>query len=236
MKLDSALALKPVQIFQIRLDQTEAEVFAYRQWLSLAEQERAAKFLSANKTREFTITRGTLKMILAEILDEDISQVSITHEKNGRPCLASNKYDTRFSVSHSCDRAMIAVTRGREIGIDLEKIRADIDHDKLSRRYFSPAEYAALQLCDESTRLRAFFAVWTRKEAIVKAHGKGIALGLNQFDVSVDPDQPPRLLTTRWQYTDMPDWTLLNLDAAPEYFASMAVSGGAVSVVYRDLP
>jgi len=236
MTLDLATTIEPVHIYRVRLDLPETEVFAYSKWLSEAEQERAAKFLSAHKTREFMITRGTLKMKLAEMLGEDITQVRISHEKDGRPCLDNNKHGIRFSVSHSFDRAMIAMTRGRAIGIDLEKIRTDIDHAGLSRRFFSPAEHSALQLCDEATRIRAFFAVWTRKEAIVKAHGKGIALGLSQFDVSVDPDQPPRLLATRWQLTDMPDWTLQTLNATAGYAASLAVSGGAVSVVYRDLP
>lgn len=234
--MDSATTVEPVHIFRIRLDRPEAEVFAYRKWLSDSEQERAAKFISAHKTREFTITRATLKMILAEMLHEDIKNVRISHEKDGRPCLVNNEHGVRFSVSHSCDWAMIAVTRGREIGIDLEKLRTDIDYDGLSRRFFSPAEYEALQQCNESLRLRAFFAVWTRKEAIVKAHGKGISLGLKNFDVTIEPDQPPRVLATRWQQVDMPDWILLNVNSAPDYIASLAASGGEITISYREIP
>lgn len=218
---------EPVLIFRIRLDLPEAEVYAYRQYLSEAELERATKFLSAHKMREFIITRGTLKKILAEMLDEDIAKVSITHEKDGRPCLVNNPHNIHFSVSHSGERAMIAVTRGRQIGLDLEEIRTDIDHDGLSRRFFSPAEYEGLQQCHEAVRLRAFYAVWTRKEAIVKAHGKGIALGLKQFDVSVDPELQPRVLAARWTQVDMPVWGLMNLESDTNYFASLAYSHSA---------
>ncbi len=227
-----------VDIYRIRLDGNEADVLACSQWLSDEEKQRAAKFLSASKTREFTITRGTLKQILAYTLGEDLSRIVIANQPQGKPYLQCNGRHPRlqFSVSHSQDLAMIAITLDREIGIDVEKVRSDIDHQLLARRFFSAAEYLALQDCSEQIQLQAFFATWTRKEAIVKANGKGIALGLKQFDVSVNPDQPPRLLATRWDQQDIPGWTLMNVDAGPGYFASVAISGGPAQIRYCAIP
>lgn len=234
------LGYKPesVDIYRIPLGRTEAEIQDCQQYLSDEERQRTAKFLSASKVREFTITRSTLRQILAQTLDCDLSHITIANHPDGKPYLQFQPGPTRvrFSVSHSQDLAMIALTLDHDIGIDVEKVRTDIDYQTLARRFFSTAEYEALQDCSEQIQLQAFFATWTRKEAIVKAHGKGIALGLKQFDVSVDPYQPPRLLVTRWEDELMADWTLMNIDSAPGYFASMATSGGEVSLRYRDLP
>ncbi len=227
-----------VDIYRIPLDLSEDDIQAYQQYLSIEEKQRAAKFLSASKTREFTITRSSLRQILAQTLDCDLSLITIANHPDGKPYLQFQPGPARvcFSVSHSSDLAMIAVTLDRDIGIDVEKLRTDIDYQTLARRFFSTAEYEAIQDCSEQTQLQAFFATWTRKEAIVKAHGKGIALGLKQFDVSVDPHRPPRILATRWEQDDIPTWTLLNIDSAPGYFASLATSGGDIALCYRDLP
>ena len=227
-----------VDIYRIPLERTEAEIQDCQQYLSDEERQRAAKFLSASKVREFTITRSTLRQILAQTLDCDLSHITITNHPDGKPYLQfqPGPARVRFSVSHSQDLAMIAVTLDHDIGIDVEKVRTDIDYQTLARRFFSTAEYEALQDCSEQIQLEAFFATWTRKEAIVKAHGKGIALGLKQFDVTVDPHRPPRLLETRWEEDDVPEWTLLNIDSAPGYFASLAASSGDIALCYRDLP
>lgn len=236
MNTESEYTPDHVDIYRIRLDLTQAEIAAYTELLSEDELARAGKFLSAAKASEFTITRAALKKILAQTLDEDPAHITIAHADQGKPYLVCNARHARirFSVSHSHDLALIAITLDRDTGIDVEKVRADIDHENLSRRFFSPAEYEALQRCSEQTRLRAFYSVWTRKEALVKATGKGIALGLKQFDVSVEPGPGPRVLATRGELAGMPDWTLINIQTDKDYIASLAVSGGHINVCYKD--
>jgi 4'-phosphopantetheinyl transferase len=234
----SALAPDVIDIYRIRLDRNEAEVSACSTSLSDEEKQRAAKFLSASKSREFTITRSTLRKILAQTLDCDPSEITIANHADGKPYLQYRQGDTRvrFSVSHSADLAMIAVTLDRDIGIDVEKIRTDIDYQTLARRFFSAAEYEAIQDCSEQIQLQAFFATWTRKEAVVKATGKGIAAGLKLFDVSTDPLHTPVLLATRPPLDELADLTLYNLDSAPDYCASLALSGGPAQICYRTPP
>ncbi len=236
MNNESVYTPDHVDIYRIRLDLAETEIAVYAQWLSPDERARADKFLSAAKAREFTITRAYLKKILAQTLAEDPAHITIAHADQGKPYLVCNGRHTRirFSVSHSHGLALIAITLDRDIGIDVEQVRADVDHDALARRFFSSAEYEALQVCAETTRLQAFFTTWTRKEAIVKATGKGIALGLQQFDVSVVPGLAPRVLATRWELAGMPDWTLIDIQTDKDYVASLAVSGGNITVCYRD--
>lgn len=236
MMNESAYKPERVDVYRLRLDLPESDIATRKQWLSAEEKARAEKYLSAIKAREFIITRSSLKKILATTLAEDPANIIIAHASAGKPYLVCADRHTciRFSVSHSYNMALIAITQDHAVGVDVEKIRSNIDYETLSRRFFSSAEFELLQQCNATTRLRAFFAVWTRKEAIVKATGKGIALGLKQFDVSVDPDQPGRVLATRWEQADMPDWTLLNLETTSNYIASLAVSSSNVHVRYMD--
>lgn len=234
MNQSGSLSAEYVDLYSIRLDLPQTDITDCLQWLSEAERARASKLLSSAKSREFIVTRANLKRILTQALGESADNITIANEPGGKPYLdCGNRHPrVRFSVSHSHDLALIALTLDHAIGVDVERIRAEVDHASLSRRFFSPAEFEALQQCDRALRLRAFFATWTRKEALVKAHGKGIALGLQQFDVSVDPDKPPHVLATRWDSADTVDWQLHNIETDNNYMASLA-TGSQLSIRYR---
>mgnify|MGYP006179030661 CR=1 FL=1 len=171
--------------------------------------------------------RGALRRALAHALDQNPRAFCFEYEAHGRPYLAdeSGHDGVSFSVSHSHDLALIALTRGRRVGIDIERVRPEVDHEGLSRRFFSSVEYQALRSHHNGVRLRAFFAVWTRKEALVKATGTGIAGGLKAFDVSADPDRPAELLATRWEDADQSNWLLTDICADPDYLACVASDG-----------
>lgn len=223
----AVLALTPdsIEIFRVPLeDLLLAEYYAL---LSNAETHRAGQYASTRKAREFIITRGALRRVLAHALDQNPRAFCFEYEAQGRPYLADEiAHDgVNFSVSHSHDLALIALTRGRRVGIDIERVRPEVDHESLSRRFFSSAEYQALQCHHDGVRLRAFFAVWTRKEALVKATGTGIAGGLKAFDVSADPSRPAELLAARWEDTDATDWLLTDIQADPDYLACVASDG-----------
>lgn len=234
MNQTGSLSAEYVDLYTIQLDLPQSEITDYLQWLSEAERARASKLLSSAKSREFIMTRSSLKRILSQALNESAENIVIANEPGGKPYLdCSNRHPrVRFSVSHSYDLALVALTLDHAIGVDVEKIREEIDYTSLSRRFFSSAEFEAIQRCDPALRLRAFFATWTRKEALVKAHGKGIALGLQQFDVSVDPDKPPSVLATRWDSADSVDWHLHNIETDNNYMASLA-TGSPLILRYR---
>ena len=101
----------------------------------------------------------------------------------------------RFNLAHSHELALYAFTRGREIGVDIEYLRALPDADQIADRFFSARENATLQALPASQRRQAFFNCWTRKEAYIKAIGKGLSQPLDQFEVSLAPGDPARLLT-----------------------------------------
>jgi 4'-phosphopantetheinyl transferase len=139
----------------------------------------------------------------------------------------SNVDEIKFNVSHSHGVALIAFARNREVGIDLERIVPDIEHEQIAKRFFSPNECAILgEIPNEKLRAEAFFNCWTRKESYIKARGEGLSsIPLDQFEVSLIPGEPAKLL----KYDDLPQevnrWSFKEIQPAHEFVASLAVEG-----------
>ncbi len=117
----------------------------------------------------------------------------------------------RFNVSHSHGVALYAVTRGRKVGIDLERIRFDLAVAEIAERFFSRREVATLRTLPTEMQRQAFFRCWTRKEAYIKARGEGLSLPLDQFDVSLAPGEPAAVLSTPRDPSEASRWSLQEL-------------------------
>jgi 4'-phosphopantetheinyl transferase len=131
-----------------------------------------------------------------------------------------------FNASHCDGLALYAVTWERQIGIDVEHIRTDFAYEPIAERFFSPSEKAALDALEaEEVKRKAFFACWTRKEAYLKARGEGLSLPLDQFDVSLAPGSPAKLLDVRGDPLEAAHWSLYELCPGLGYAAAFAVEG-----------
>jgi 4'-phosphopantetheinyl transferase len=130
----------------------------------------------------------------------------------------------QFSLSHSGEVALVAVSLGRAVGVDVEEVRPRVDLDGFADRYFSPRERDALARVPSGNRLRAFFEIWTLKEAYLKACGDGLLRELDAFDVTVG-DAQPRLLAVRDRPGDEARWTLGGLHPRQGYVAALALAG-----------
>jgi 4'-phosphopantetheinyl transferase len=190
------------------------------------ERERAERFHFERLRWRFVVGRGVLRIILAGYLGTAPAGVRIAYGLRGKPRLADGHGDAlRFNLAHSGGLALYAVTRGRELGVDLEEVRPLEDAEAIAARYFSAGEAAALGALPHADRLAGFFRCWTRKEAYVKARGEGLAIPLHQFDVSVAPDEPARLLGSRREPGDADRWSLVGLSPAPGYAGALAIEG-----------
>jgi 4'-phosphopantetheinyl transferase len=121
--------------------------------------------------------------------------------------------------------ALYAVARGREVGIDLEFIRRDLEVEQIAERFLSRQEIETLRAVPTDLRIGAFFLCWTRKEAYIKARGEGLSLRLDQFDVSLVPGEAAALLSTRPHSDEALRWSLQELTVPPGYVAALAVEG-----------
>lgn len=193
--------------------------------LSRDERARAERFCAKSARETFEAGRGILRILLGHYLDRDPAGIRFTYSRTGKPSIAGQggASGLQFNVSHAAGLALYAFGRGMPLGIDIEKVRAGLDVATLVARFFSPAETAQFASVPKPARRAAFYACWTRKEAVLKAKGIGILRGLRQFDVMLMPGSKPRLLHCAWRGEDPGQWSLCDIDAGRGFRAALAV-------------
>jgi 4'-phosphopantetheinyl transferase len=165
--------------------------------LSQDEQERARRILVEDARRRFVLSRVLSRRVLAQCLDEDAARIAIVLGPQGKPHVRGDD-SIHFNISHSPRSWMMAVSRDRDVGIDVEDLDRPIDVDRVAARLFAPEEIAVIQsLKGEEARRRAFFRVWTSREAVVKALGEGIFASGRKFVVEADPRNPAQVFGER---------------------------------------
>jgi 4'-phosphopantetheinyl transferase len=150
------------------------------------ERRRAEAFRMARDRDRFVAARAILRRLLARHLGVRPGDVALGAGVHGKPELMDGASGIRFNAAHSGDVALFAVARGREVGVDVERVMPAFDWDGVARACFSDAERGALNALAPAERQAAFFRVWTRKEAYAKGRGHGLRLPLAQATVPLD--------------------------------------------------
>ena len=217
-----------VHIWRVSLDAPSSEIQRLRTHLLEDEVQRADRFRFPKDRNHFTIARGVLRILLSGYLDLEPEHIQFEYNQYGKPSLhpVIGPADLKFNLTHSGELALYAFVRRREVGIDIEDTRRRLDQaEDIAKRYFSEYENQIFQSLPENLRREAFFNCWTRKEAYIKARGKGLLLPLDQFDVTLAPGEPARLLATRDDPLGTSHWTMRALNPGPEYIAALVVEG-----------
>jgi 4'-phosphopantetheinyl transferase len=146
--------------------------------LSSEERDRAARFRFDRDRIRFIGRRGLLRRLLGRYLGCHPAAVQIGHHRYGKPRLvgALERTGLRFNATHSADVVFFATTRGREVGVDVERIRPLPDANDLAERHFPPAEVRVLRTLPPRERSERFLEYWTRREAYGKATGEGLGV------------------------------------------------------------
>jgi len=210
-----------VHVWRVDLDQPDDVVAGLRRVLSDDEAARAERFVFERHRRRFTVGRGALRRVLGGYLGSAPEAVRFEYGERGKPRLAERGVE--FNLSHSAEMALLAVTAGVEVGVDVEAVRRIEDALRISERFFSATERAVLAECPAAERGAAFFRCWTRKEAYVKAVGDGIALGLDRFDVSLDDGEGARFLALEGDARRAAEWSLTHIDPGAGYVGALAL-------------
>ena len=171
-----------IHVWCVELDAAGEEA-AFAACLSAEERERASGLLSGTHKRRFVVARGMLRQLLGRYLDRDPGAVAFARGAHGKPFLQES--GLHFNVSHTHELALYAIARDREVGVDVEWMRPQVAHEQIAARFFSLEEQEELAQVPNEERRAAFYNIWTRKEAYVKARGDGIAAGLGTFAVSL---------------------------------------------------
>jgi 4'-phosphopantetheinyl transferase len=155
--------------------------------LSRGEKDRANRFRRPEDRALFALTRGTLRCLLGEVTGVPAEEIAFAEGPHGKPHLAGTD-GPRFNVSHSGCWALIGFSDSRDIGVDIEFMRAAGGELDLARSFFSAAEYRSLEGLANGTLLSSFYKIWTCKEAVLKAYGAGITEYLKNFSVELTED------------------------------------------------
>lgn len=186
----SLIHLEPnaVHLWGIELDGPPLCLDRCAGWLDEGERQRAARFVRKDLQRLYILAHGGLRAVLSTYLGVEPNHVAIERTATGKPFLAKDRQDQptiTFNLSHAHGRALIAVSSGQEVGVDLESVRAEVNASALSERYFARSEHAAIMQAPEEQRITRFFRYWVAKEALLKAQGIGLR-GLSDCEILLE--------------------------------------------------
>jgi 4'-phosphopantetheinyl transferase len=216
-----------VHVWRASLTRTPFELQSLLSLLAPDEISRAQRFHFERDRASFIVARAALRTILAAYLKLNPAQLQFSYSAHGKPALNDVEASDglRFNLSHSHALALYAVTNNREIGVDIEYIRADFANEEIAERFFSNTEIAILRALPADERTASFFNCWTRKEAYIKARGEGLSFPLDRFDVSLIPGEQPITLNVHETPFEAARWLLQSLTPEDGYAAAIAVEG-----------
>ena len=183
--------------------------------LSTDELERAKRFHAPVHRMRFIAARSILRQILGLYLGVAPQEITFSYAEHNKPYLLKPaKTGLQFNLAHSYDMAVYAFTLTQLIGVDIEKIK-DYYEPAVAKRFFSRQENTELMSLPPDEQTAGFYRIWARKEAIVKAVGKGLSIPLSSFSVSAKPIAESLTL-------ESDSWSLVPLSINPGYQAALA--------------
>jgi 4'-phosphopantetheinyl transferase len=220
------LADREIDVWIARADVVEESLVRV---LDDEERERAARFrFDADRARAI-VARGALRLLLGGYLKRNPSALRFVFGPHGKPALADGALE--FNVSHAGDFAAIAIAAGTPVGIDVEFEKPMSDLRAIATRFFAPAEAEAIVHAADANAL--FFATWVAKEAVVKAAGGGVSLGLQSFRVRAGSEELSPVENEGGD-AQLDGWYVRALPPlAPGYHAAMAARGGGWKTIIR---
>ena len=231
---DLRLSESEVHVWRASLKQPVSVVQNLQQVLMTEEVTRARRFYFEKDSHHFIVARGLLRTILGRYIDRDPRHLRFCYNSYGKPSLdfPSKESELNFNLSRSYELVLYVFTYFRQVGIDVEYLRSDVDFEQLAKHTFSPYEYAMFHALPEAMKRESFFNQWTCKEAYIKAKGKGLSIPLDQFDISLSSDEPVMLLHSREDSQETTRWSLRTLAPAPGYAGALAVGGNGWHLRY----
>jgi 4'-phosphopantetheinyl transferase len=219
-----------VHVWAVSLRASDNALIRFANVLAAEELRRAESFHFDRDRNRFVVGRGTVRMILARYLRAEPENIELEYNLRGKPLLAGRFAGSglHFNLAHCENLALLAIAPGRVVGVDLERIRAVDGADNTAACFCAPREMAEFQSLPAGERDAAFFRIWTRKEAWLKAVGDGIGESLDKVEVSFQSLEAPRIVRLPGG-SGIPasGWSLRELTPAPGFVGALALPGRA---------
>ncbi len=224
-----ALAPGDIDLWRVDLDSDPASIEEEFDLLSTDERARADRFVFAKDRNHFVAGRAALRKIIGGYLKVAPNEVAFYVRQYGKPYVAGEDGGLRFNVSHSNGIAAIAVSQDREVGVDVEFVDRRFDVFSVASTALSAAEVSRIKSLPSELHAEAFFAAWTRKEALLKAVGDGLSSSTElQTAVSFVSDVDDSFRS--FENKTATDWSLVSFDIDDDFKAALAVEGRIGSV------
>jgi 4'-phosphopantetheinyl transferase len=222
-----SLDAKRIHVWRIWLDLPDDQLEFLRRTLSPDQLKKAKKFRFQRDQKRFIATHGCTRKILSNYLSLPPVLISYVHNEFGKPELADeiNPEKLHFNLSHSEDIALLGISSGKRVGVDIERIVPNRATEEVARRFFSPSEVDQIVSLPEDQQIPAFYRCWTRKEAYIKTRGEGMSIPLDQFEVSCSPEEIPKILHVQGDRDEASRWSIHHIEPLKGYVAALAVEG-----------
>lgn len=224
---DYAIRGDDAHVWRIDLRPEKHDLDGLRRLLSEDEQQRADRFLRVEHRQRFTVGRGVLRTLLAAYTGGDAQAIHFDYNEFAKPELTSidNPDKIAFNVSHTGSHAVVVIGQHPSVGIDIERYREKLELQKLAHRYFAPTEVETLMALPDDRREEAFYRCWSSKEAFIKVIGQGLSIGLNKFEVEVNPDCEVSIVKVPESLLPQGPWAFAELPMGAGLSGVLAVEG-----------
>jgi len=201
------------------------------QCLSIGERKRAARFVHSEDTKRLIIAYSGLRLLLSKYLSLPAESFKFKTNDHGKPYLIDSPI--YFNLSHSKDWVIWAFALNNELGVDIEYQKKNIEPMDLAKRFFSPKEYAMLKNTLPEERLSSFYRCWTRKEAFIKAIGKGLSYPLNKFEVPITGEVEGEEVHSIKNEPNVQKWYLYSLKVPKKYTGALMLQKRVGHIQYK---
>jgi 4'-phosphopantetheinyl transferase len=227
-----------IHVWRAGLDLNAGDRERVLQTLSADERARREKYRSKRDGDRFVAARWILRELLGGYLGVEPADLRFRYGPFGKPFLITTpeKADLLFNLAHAEGVAICAVSRARNVGVDLERIRPALEWQEIAEGFFTPREVNFLESLPAGDGSRAFFKYWTRKEACLKARGEGLSISLDSFDVSASPGETAVVFTLPEGPGKPLRWSLQDIPIDEGFAAALAVEGSGFMVQYWQWP
>ncbi len=216
-----------VHIWYINIEDYLDRIADFYSLLNENERLRAKRFKFKKDHDCFVVSHSVLRILIGKYLNCLPKIICFNANEYGKPFVLFNQKPTplEFNLSHSHERALIAITEHHAIGADIERMNHRLAGDEIVERFFSEHERLEYQILSEDQRAQGFYNAWTRKEAFIKAIGKGIFYELNKFSVRLTSEKPAKIISIENNMAEADQWQLHGFMPEEKYCAAVTWCG-----------